>query len=73
MRCLTPTLGGSLRVCGSNDTHLRDDTAKYLGVYIKIAASLEKKKKKKTNEFTRFDLCGQLFSKWIITVISMNL
>lgn len=47
MRCLTPTLGGSLRVCGSNDTHLRDDTAKYLGVYIKIAASLEKKKKKR--------------------------
>lgn len=44
VRCLTPTLGGSLRVCGSNDTHLRDDTAKYLSAYIKIAASLEKKK-----------------------------
>lgn len=32
-----------LRVCGINDTHLRDDTAKYLCAYIKIAASLEKK------------------------------
>lgn len=69
VRCLTCTLGSFLRVCGINGTYLRDDTAKYLCAYIKITASLEKKKKKKIKEFIRFDLHGWLLFKCIIAVI----
>lgn len=75
VRCLTPTPGGFLRVCGSKDTHLRDDTAKYLCAYIKIAASLEKKKKrhggKKEKGVYQIWFSWLLF-KYVITVISMT-